>query len=106
MFDKDGRFKYSQVVAISNTTNGLFEIYPNPLNTDLLTIKTPAAFQNTPLQISISNAVGQKILTSSTMVSNSLSTTLSLNKLPAGIYLLEIRNEKDLLYITKLIKEK
>ncbi len=105
IIDKDGRFKYSHVVELSTTAKGFFEIYPNPLNTDLLTVKIPAVYHTADLQISVSNAIGQKLYDQKSTINNSGTSTLSLNKLPAGIYLLEIRNEKEILYTTRLVKE-
>ncbi len=105
IIDKDGRYKYSHVVELRSTEKGFFEIYPNPLNTDLLTVKIPAVYQSAALQISVSNAVGQKLVEQKSSINSAGNSSISLNKLPAGIYLLEIRSDKENLFTTRLVKE-
>ncbi|WP_165958034.1 pectinesterase family protein [Segetibacter sp. 3557_3] len=87
MIDKDGSFKYSQVVVVNSKTNGV-TLYPNPaVSTIIVTHKT--AKPNTT--IAVVSADG-KTLRVQTVQPGVTQTSVDVAPLPKGAYLIHINN--------------
>src|SRR6476661_4261209 len=79
--DTDGRSSFSPVVAVRWKQEGIAAIYPNP-TTGLVLLQPTAA----PQRFRVFNAQGQ------TLLSGETSRQLDLSALPAGSYLLELKD--------------
>jgi hypothetical protein len=88
MLDKDGQFKYSNVVAINNTTSISFGVYPNPASNNITVTHSKA---NAGAVIKIVSADGKTVATSNVSTGSTL-TTLQVTKLAAGNYLIVFDN--------------
>lgn len=89
MVDKDGKYSYSSIQVVRIPTNGKFEfvMYPNPAK-DVLTI-VPAGTAS-PIQVSIFNQHGQKVLDK--IISPS-TTVIPISNLPKGVYFIQLISE-------------
>ncbi len=83
----------TSVAVMSNTA--AVEVYPNPVS-DQLTIKTNGAYTT----LSITNTVGQVIVTRQIDGSASITTTVDVKTLPAGLYYLTVKGAAG----TKVVK--
>jgi pectin methylesterase-like acyl-CoA thioesterase len=87
MYDRDGSFTFSKIIALT-ANRQLVSIYPNPA-TQLITVShstaRPGSF------ISIVDATG-KIVLQSTVEPQALQTTLDVQRLSQGVYLLKLSN--------------
>ncbi len=91
---RNGEPKYSQQATLENT-GGSFCIYPNPASGEV-TLYGPN-LQKGVYPVLISNITGQVVYRSAVYHSSgSLRTTLSLPSLPAGIYSLQLGNDRQL----------
>lgn len=92
-----------EIIAILSTGKDNFEryleVYPNP-GSDMLTIRTDE-LKGMPLNISFYNSVGQ-LVEQQTLCATS-NCRLNTEKLPSGMYLIEIINE-NIRYLSKWIK--
>lgn len=86
--DFDGNFSYSEVVMLKNENSAIFTIYPNPA-TDVLNIRltTPNSAVS---KYELYNHIGQKVQSGN--MSNQL-LTISVKGLPAGTYLVTLRDD-------------
>jgi hypothetical protein len=107
LVDLDGKFKYSNVVAVRlNKVSGI-TTWPNPFNSSI-TINITAS-QNTEFTIRLTDVAGKTILTNTRPVSKGISqiTYSELDKLAAGVYILDVRdNNSGNRTAYKFIKEK
>jgi subtilisin-like proprotein convertase family protein len=86
--DQDGRISYSSTAqAIISKKDGGIKIYPNPATTTLQLIGN-STYKNASVQIL--NSKGQ-LMQSSTLINTN--TTLNIETLPTGIYLLKISKD-------------
>ncbi len=94
MVDKDGKFNFSNVRLISNNSNYLVSIYPNPAK-DNLQIQVESKVKS-PLQILVLSVDG-KVLLSYNFTANEETTLqrINISTLPKGIYFLKINNSKN-----------
>jgi pectinesterase len=86
MMDKDGSYKYSNVVTVNSKLINTLAVYPNPTDA-LLTVTHTKAAPNT--NISIYMPDGKKVLVA-IVLANTTQTALSVAGLPKGQYLLVI----------------
>jgi len=104
--DEDGRFSYSHVVAIEINTGGFQLVGVRPIPTiDKITISLMTASPQ-DIRIEVTNILGERVL------SNQVKTTAGSNDIPlnisdleAGIYYLNIKDNKDHMLIKKIIKQ-
>jgi hypothetical protein len=80
IIDKDGRFKYSNIIRVSNVANLDLSVFPNPV-TDVLTISSNKAQAGV-----ITSATGQVITTIQLITG---SQTINVSVLPPGIYFIK-----------------
>ena len=101
--DKDGSFKYSNVLSINNSSNNQSVlIYPNPITSNL-TIEVKGNSTDS-YNLNIINSRGEVV---KTYCLNSLKESYYVGDLSAGAYLIEIRkaNDNELVNTSKLIKK-
>ncbi|MBI3500217.1 MAG: T9SS type A sorting domain-containing protein [Bacteroidetes bacterium] len=107
----DGSFNYGGTTATIICVQGVPEylmnefisIYPNPA-TENLSVNLSYPNGGTVKEISVYNSEGKKALSENFSSAKKFPNTLSVAKLPAGIYFLELKDEKNL-YRTKFLKE-
>lgn len=100
MVDKDGKFSYSNIVAIDcSGTRPVFNVYPNPC-TDKITIQLPIANHNSTLTI---RDISGKTIYQQTIKPRNSRFTFNVTALANGMYLLEWQSNT-LNYTTKFIK--
>lgn len=90
IFDKDGSFAYSRVIALTISSSATFVVRPNPVQ-QILFIQGKKNFQK-PLQVELYDVNGilvRKVLE----FQNNFS--MDLTKLNAGVYILKMYNSKD-----------
>ncbi|XZF16418.1 T9SS type A sorting domain-containing protein [Chitinophagaceae bacterium MMS25-I14] len=91
MMNLDGTYKYSNVVAVSNTELSIvsYEVFPNPVDGSDLFIKTS---NNLPsgIKVDIIDMQGKTLLHSTPENWQSGVTSVNVKSLPSGIYLLHI----------------
>jgi Secretion system C-terminal sorting domain len=101
MVDKDGKFSYSNIIAIDcSSTRPVFNVYPNPC-TDKITIQLPVANHNST--VTIRDIFGKTIYQETINPGNSRF-TFNVSALANGVYLLECQSAS-LNYSTKFIKQ-
>jgi pectate lyase len=88
MFDKDGQFKYSNVVVINNSNSISFGLYPNPATNNITVTHSRA---NAGAVIKVVSADGKTVIASTVSFGSTL-TTLQVAKLTAGNYLVVFDN--------------
>ncbi|AMS26192.1 hypothetical protein AEM51_03320 [Bacteroidetes bacterium UKL13-3] len=84
--DFDGRFEYSDLITVylpNHTNHPVFTVYPNPFSDQLLITNQ----ESTPMEIVIQDIHGLILHKESNVQSGH---TLSLKKLPQGIYFMKI----------------
>ncbi|TZF82273.1 T9SS type A sorting domain-containing protein [Pedobacter sp. BS3] len=86
MLDLDGSYTYSEVKSVKNADSYRFSVYPNPA-TDKLTIRHENITNKAA--ISIIQADG-KVVLKTIAQPNTTETTLYINKLPQGAYILKL----------------
>lgn len=99
MLDKDGSFLYSNVIEIATDKLNV-TIYPNPAQNELF-ISGNFSINS---KVSLSNMLGQEVLNRNLEMNNQ--TTVPLENISQGVYMLNILNEKNLImYSEKLVKD-
>ncbi len=88
--ERDGSFKYSSVIRTEEKRNSKLNVYPNPTNTNTITITHSPALKNTRVSI-LSN--DGKLLQSYKLAEGSVSNNILLNNLVAGKCYLRIESE-------------
>jgi N-acetylneuraminic acid mutarotase len=85
MVDQDNKATYSQVIALRNTADGAFAVYPNPAK-DVLNIQLGPVATSGPIHVRITDASGQlvKSMIAVSAVNNVL--TVNIADLTRGIY--------------------
>ena len=86
--DRDGKFKYSNVVSINTKLKGGLTVYPNP-TTDNITVSHSKASANTTLNVL---TVSGKKVSSITVSKDAVQTSVDVSTLPAGNYVIVINN--------------
>jgi hypothetical protein len=81
IIDKEGRFKYSNIIRISNAANATLSIFPNPVK-DLLTISGLQKSSTIKIISADGKIMQQQIVTAQTI-------TLDMSNYAKGIYLLQ-----------------
>lgn len=105
MIDKDGRFTYSNVVAIANgvNENTVSEVYPNPVSNSFATIDIIAK-ENGEWSVSAANIAGRTVkLQNAVLIKGTNKVKIDLTTLAAGIYFLKIENNGQS-FIKKVVK--
>lgn len=98
--DNNALYTYSKTITLDNTCDQAhISVAPNPA-TDVLTLDMPATIPQAT--ISLLNASGQVMLQTSSSMEGSR--TISVASLPAGIYMLQVTNGKELLYSQRVVK--
>jgi hypothetical protein len=101
MVDKDGKFSYSNIVAIDcSSTRPVFNVYPNPC-TDKITIQLPASNNNSTVAI---RDISGKTIYQETIKPGSSRFTINVTALANGMYLLEWQSKSGN-YLSKFIKQ-
>ncbi|MEP6676769.1 MAG: pectinesterase family protein [Ferruginibacter sp.] len=100
MVDKDGKFKYSIVIAINNKKGAVLSIFPNPVKENVFVTHAKAVAGAT---IELYAFDGRKI-SSYPVITNATQTTISLDNFAKGNYQLVFVNGADIQYV-KLIKQ-
>lgn len=88
MTDKDGLFKYSDIVVVKNKSAATIEIFPNPAK-NTLAVFHGKANRNATIEVVAVN--GTKVL-SRKLIMNATQTSIDVSKLSAGVYMLMINN--------------
>jgi hypothetical protein len=98
MIDKDGKFSYSMIRSIDNTSSFDVKLYPNPVR-DIITLEGLSANSKTNISII---SLQRSVLAKST--ANSSTYTWNIKQLPAGTYYVRIEAGKNVTTL-KFIKE-
>jgi Secretion system C-terminal sorting domain len=91
--DFDGRFTYSDVRVIENTsTSSRFSIYPNPIADNKFTLEMNQLPSNAEVPVSVVNMQGAIIhqATYRSDTGGNLKTTVEMNSVPSGVYMVVI----------------
>ncbi len=102
--DFDGAFTYSDVISVRNTavkTNDIL-IYPNPNNTESVTISISQLDEN-PMTITMTDISGKIILKEVGMIGQNIA-NINYGSVPAGVYLINV-NSNSINETKKLIVE-
>jgi hypothetical protein len=99
MIDVNGAYTYSSIRLVQANTKETFGVYPNPAK-DIVQISLP--LQNSKSTIKVINAQGQQVL-QQTMPPQTKYTTVLVNGLSKGLYLVQVIFENGIQYQTKLI---
>ncbi len=94
--DKDGSFKYSNIIKITNKQNNATAIYPNPVKDNTTLQINDRTLLNT--QATLINADGRIVRTINI---KNVFEIMNLSSLPSGLYVLKLANGT----IEKIIKE-
>lgn len=87
--DNDGSFKYSHVIRVSKTIAEQIRITPNPLTDNVLRITHTAATAGASLNIF---TIDGRLLQNNEIAQGSVYSSVMLNNLPAGTYILQFVN--------------
>ena len=100
MVDRDGRFTYSFVIAVSTKNQGTFSIFPNPAKDNIFVTHAKAA---AGARLDLYAADGRK-LNSIAVTQNAMQTTINSSNLSKGNYVLVFVNGDEMQYL-KLLKQ-
>ncbi|MFN3839853.1 MAG: T9SS type A sorting domain-containing protein, partial [Cyclobacteriaceae bacterium] len=90
--DYDGTYTYSAVKSVTVSGQGFWQVYPNPSNGTMFSVKLTATELNKPLMISVVDMQG-RIVHSETVVVTSLNEEIKLqNQLSNGVYVVVIQS--------------
>ncbi|GIV37589.1 MAG: hypothetical protein KatS3mg032_1968 [Cyclobacteriaceae bacterium] len=93
--DFDGTYSYSQVKSVEVSGQGMWQIFPNPSDGQLMNVRFTAADLNKQARISVLDAQGRLVHSEQVTISG-LTVPVQFNqKLQAGIYLVVIRTPDD-----------
>lgn len=83
--------EYTTITAVHKVTDNpvSFNVYPNPVGTDL-TIELDPFSNSTSIDVQLSNAQGQILLTKK-LAGGTYNTQLSMQQLPTGIYFIQLQ---------------
>jgi len=87
----DGTFTYSKVISVNGKVSGGLSIYPNPAAANI-TVSYTKVSNNATLLV---HSTDGKLLTSSKLVEGSSQTTIDVNELKTGKYILTIVDNDD-----------
>lgn len=93
--DLDGSFSYSPVKSVTVSGKGFWQIYPNPSDGDLLSIRFTAADLNKTALITILDAQGKRMHVEQASVQGLDVPVRLTQNLPSGIYFVIIRTADD-----------
>jgi hypothetical protein len=82
MTDKDGSFKYSNIISLNGKEGIKVDVYPNPAK-GVLILSHPKAYEKATVSVTTIN--GKRVLTQA-IAGGALQTTLDVSKLTAGTY--------------------
>ncbi len=91
--DYDGQYSYSDVTSATYEPSGETIIYPNPVNTNVVTISTPEA-----AVVTISDVYGRIVETQSVDVGKN---EINMQHMPSGFYIFTLGNGER----NKILKE-
>jgi hypothetical protein len=100
-YDRDQKFKKSQIVQVDIRSGNIYTIAPNPF-TDKIIIGQSNALQQT-IQVKLTDLYGRTVLEKQ-IISSGGPSTINLPAVAAGIYLLKLTTEEGI-QVFKLIKE-
>ncbi|MEO6915971.1 MAG: T9SS type A sorting domain-containing protein, partial [Chitinophagaceae bacterium] len=100
MVDKDGRFTYSNAVALKNAAGNVYRLFPNPAENNVL-IKHPAGELQASIQVTQSDG---KIVKKQKIVLGATETNLDVSQFSPGIYVIQI-NFGNTMHTLTLIKK-
>ncbi len=104
--DKDGKFVYSNVVVVRLVKSGSITVWPNPFTDKVqVSLNMTAAAK---IEIRLTDAAGKTLQTANYQLSRGANqvTVSGLNKYAAGLYLLQVVNQRNNdQFVIKLIKE-
>lgn len=83
--DFDGAFIYSSIKSIRSSTNGIIQLYPNPVVNELMVSRTLANHE-----LHLTDLMGRKL---ATIISNGDHTIVSLSHLSPGMYLIDYQGQ-------------
>ena len=101
IFDTDGKFKYSKIVAVSINQLFTLKIFPNPASNILF---VQASGENEKARYQIIDAAGRKLKEGTVALNGNTSFSIYINTLPKGTYHLQL-NTKGKIETRKFIKE-
>jgi hypothetical protein len=96
MIDKDGKYKYSDIIIIkvnelSQTTDGIVSIYPNPTKGELNIVYQAGVEQKVNLHVF--NTLGQHMLSEGYNMHSGMNTiTIKVTDFAKGMYILDMQN--------------
>lgn len=91
IFDDDGKFTYSNIVAVKISGNNKLHLFPNPTK-DILFVQADGQQENATIQIV--DATGRKIKEFKVGLNNNTSFSINVNFMPKGIYNLVLRKKE------------
>jgi hypothetical protein len=94
--DKNGSFKYSNIIKITNKQNNAVAIYPNPVKEETTLQINDRTLLNTNAYLIDANGKSVKIIS----IKNAIA-KINLSSLPSGLYILKLANGT----VQKIIKE-
>lgn len=101
MLDKDGQFKYSEIVAVNDKQFAQkFEIYPNPAS-NFINVNHSAGEKNSI--ITITSSIGENVI-SKPVGLNVTTTEINISDLPKGLYILNYQSDGNKV-VAKFIKQ-
>lgn len=83
-------FVKSKPTAVLEPTGNDFKVYPNPTNSNLI-LSVPRQIANGSVDITVMNATGQKVLSTTTSIDAGGKASINVSSLPAGSFFLCLR---------------
>ena len=100
IIDRDGSFKYSNIIALNNKKPGVLSIFPNPVNSSIF-ITHDKALAGAKIEVYAMD--GRKVM-GATATTGATQTSVNAASLPAGQYNLVFANGDNVQYI-KFVKQ-
>ncbi len=106
ILDNDGTYKFSNIIYLEHIKGSvsIVNLYPNPTNGNV-TVAYETVEANTPVKISLLDAIGQLISTEKIVAAKGINTLpMDLSSLPAGVYTVVLDAEGSKRIVRKLVK--
>lgn len=104
IFDKDGTSKLSGIIALNNKKNNnqIITVFPNPVkDVAFVTLQAPTSSYS----IELNQMNGQRVKSKQIDVSGITNTSLDLTDVPAGTYMMVLRNNEGIKAIQRVVKQ-
>ena len=107
MIDKDGKFRYSNVVNVMGKPTDAIEIYPNPTESNTLYVRLSDELAKKEIRFTFMDYTGKKIKTiRKNKMDHTLVQIFDINELSSGLFILLCADDEGNTIVSKVVEKK